>query len=78
MYILPSLITQGLWKGLHFHELLIYWGKTFGGFYYFDLGYVRMVIINDFEILREAWKHPDLNDRAPSNIRDAVCRGKGR
>ncbi len=75
--LLPSWIYHCMVKRLYFHEVLIVWGKLFPGIFSLGAGTVRIVVIDKWEILREAWKHPDLNDRAPNNLRDMLLRGKG-
>ena len=78
IYLFPSALIDGLLKGLYFHELLIKWGKRFNGMFSICFPGIRLLVINDFEALKEAFKHPDLNDRAPNQMRDFLFRGKGK
>lgn len=65
-------------RGMNFHEILIQWGKRYNGLFCFGFPGFRMLVINDFEAIREAFKHPDLNDRPPNVMRDSLFRGKGK
>lgn len=78
--LIPDMIALGLGKGLYFHELLIHWGKPFeNGIFVMGFGSdLRILVLNNFEALREAFKHPDLNGRAPNTMRDFLFRGKGK
>ena len=66
------------WNGLTFPEILIHLSKQFGPMYSLGFGRQRLLILNGFEELKEAWHHPDLNDRAPNTMRDFLFRGKGK
>ncbi len=76
--LLPNLPTI-LSKRMHFHEICAYLSKRFGSMYMLGFGsQMKVLILNGYDEVKEAWNHPDLNDRAPHLLRDALFHGKGK
>ena len=55
------------WKKRETHEVIGDLAKTYGGACGLRLGAKNVVVLNGYEAIKEAFQHPDMNDR-PQNV----------
>lgn len=64
---LPNVVYQMAWKKRETHEVIGDLAKTYGGACGLRLGAKNVVVLNGYEAIKEAFQHPDMNDR-PQNV----------
>ncbi len=65
---IPSVAWQYYWSGLRLPVFLLRLGSHFGPIFRVNLFGRDIIVLCDYDTIKEAFQHPNLNDRPPDNL----------
>ena len=75
---LPHMALAAKRRKMEAHDVFTELAKTYGNIFSMTLGNKTVVVLNDFETIKEAFQHHDLNDRPANTLTTGLKNiGKG-